>query len=176
MKRIALDIGHANGTGATGNGLKEHEVSEKIARLVVAMLREVEGLEVEVFDFPEQSNRADLNATISAVNAGSFDAVVSFHCDCANNIEAHGAHCCYKTLKGYALAIEIAERLCVFLPGRAEKCVKRTDLAILNQTRPPAVLVEMGFLSNPWNAHRMKDASVIIARSIAGGIRTWCQV
>lgn len=176
MKRIALDIGHTPGSGSQGHGLDENEVSAKIVHLVADMLREVDGIEVEVFDFPGLDNRGDLKATIAAVNSGQFDAVVSFHCDHFDSDKPSGAHVCYKTLKGYSLGIEIAERLCVFMPGRAEKCVKRNDLAILNQTRPPAVLVEMGFLSHPGDALRLRDSRVVLARAISGGIRTWCQV
>ena len=31
MKKICIDIGHAAGTGATGNGLEEHGVAVQIA-------------------------------------------------------------------------------------------------------------------------------------------------
>lgn len=173
--KIALDVGHARQTGATGNGLQEHEVCSKLAGYVKDMLCAQPFIHADIVDHPELSNRGDLNAAIADVNAGNYDAVISLHCDCSDNPTARGAHCCYKTLAGYALGIEIAERLAVHLPGRAELMVKRKDLAILNQTRPPACLVECGFLSNEHDALVLKTRPILLARAIAGGIIVWAQ-
>lgn len=49
--RIAIDVGHARGTGARGNGMEEHERVEALAQ-VLAPLLEKQGHEVRVFDFP----------------------------------------------------------------------------------------------------------------------------
>jgi N-acetylmuramoyl-L-alanine amidase len=70
--------------------------------------------------------------------------------------------------------VEIAERLAVLLPGRSQLTVQRHDLAILNQTRPPAVLVECGFLSNEQDAEILRTRPILLARAIAGGICAWC--
>lgn len=173
-KKIAIDVGHARATGATGNGLQEHEVCAKLARYVKDMLCAQEYIHADIVDFPELSNKGDLAAAIAEVNKGNYDAVVSLHCDCSDNAAARGAHVIYKTLKGYALGVEIAERLAVHLPGRSQLTVQRKDLAILNQTRPPAVLVECGFLSNEKDAAVIKARPILLARAIAGGIIQWC--
>ena len=172
--KIALDVGHARLTGATGNGLQEHEVCSKIARLVKDMLCAQPFIHADIVDHPELSNRGDLNAAIADVNAGTYDAVISLHCDWSDNPDAHGAHCCYKTLAGYAIGIEIAERLAVHLPGRAELMVKR-NLDILALTRPPACLVECGFLTNEHDALVLKTRPILLARAIAGGLIVWAQ-
>lgn len=174
FKRIAIDVGHARATGASGNGLQEHEVAAKLARYVRQSLANQPHIYAEIVDFPEMSNGGDLRAAIEAVNAGKYDAVVSLHCDCSDNADARGAHAIFKTLSGYALAVEIAERLAVLLPGRSQLTVQRHDLAILNQTRPPAVLVECGFLSNEQDAEILRTRPILLARAIAGGICAWC--
>jgi N-acetylmuramoyl-L-alanine amidase len=173
--KVAIDIGHARGTGATGNGLQEHEVCAKLAGYVKDMLANAANIHADIIDFPELSNRADLNASIAAVNAGGYDAVVSLHCDCSDNADARGAHVIHRSLLGHSLAIEIAERLALHLPGRAQLVVQRKDLAILNQTRPTAVLVECGFLSNAHDAMVLKSRPIMLARAIAGGIQQWVQ-
>lgn len=173
--KIALDVGHARHTGATGNGLQEHEVVAKLAKYVKDMLCAQPFIHADIVDHPELSNRGDLNAAISDVNAGNFDAVISLHCDCSDNPSARGCHVCFRTLAGYAIGVEIAERLAVHLPGRAELMVQRKDLAILNQTRPPACLVECGFLSNEQDALVLKTRPIMLARAIAGGIIVWAQ-
>lgn len=173
-KKIALDVGHARHTGAAGNGLQEHEVAASLAKQVKRILAGQWNIHAEIIDFPELSNKGDLAAAIKAINAGNYDAVVSLHCDSSGNSSARGAHVIYKTLAGYALAAEIADRLTVHLPGRAEKTVKRNDLAILNQTRPPAVLVECGFVSSPVDAAILKSRPVLLASAIAAGVVQWC--
>lgn len=173
-KKIAIDVGHARATGAAGNGLQEHEVAASLAKQVKKILSGQWNIHAEIIDFPELSNKGDLAAAIKAINAGNYDAVVSLHCDSSGNATARGAHVIYKTLAGYALAAEIADRLTVHLPGRAEKTVRRHDLAILNQTRPPAVLVECGFVSSPIDAAILKSRPVLLASAIAAGIVQWC--
>ena len=173
--KIALDIGHARATGAAANGLQEHEVCARLAHYVKEMLANAANIHADIIDFPELSNRGDLNAVIQAVNAGGYDAVVSLHCDCSDNAAACGAHVIHRSLLGYSLGVEIAERLAVHLPGRAELVVQRKDLAILNQTKPVAVLVECGFLSNERDAMVLKSRPIMLGRAISGGIQQWVQ-
>ena len=171
--KIALDVGHARLTGASGNGLQEHEVAARLAHYVKEMLCGQPHITANIVDFPELSNAGDLSAAIRAINSGGYDAVVSLHCDCSDNPAARGAHVIHKTLAGYALGIEIAERLAVHLPGRAKSIVQRHDLAILNRTAPPAVLVECGFLSNAQDAAVLQARPILLARAISGGIIRW---
>lgn len=65
---IIIDIGHARGTGARGNGMEEHARCEQIAGQLRRKL-EAAGYKVTVLDFPDKSNRADLVATVKAANA-----------------------------------------------------------------------------------------------------------
>lgn len=172
MKRVAIDVGHADGTGASGNGLQEHTVAARAAYLLKAGLAGC-GVEADIIDFPERSNGADLSATIKRINAGRYDAVVSLHCDCADSPAARGAHVICKSVAGASLAHEIADCLCPVMPGRAQWVVQRHNLAILNQTRPPAVLVEMGFISSPEDAAMLRDNLMEITAPIARGIARW---
>lgn len=170
--KIAIDVGHADGTGASGNGLEEHNVAARAAYLLKSALAGC-GIRADIIDFPERSNGADLSASIHRINADNYAAVVSLHCDCADSPAARGAHVICKSAAGCALALEIAERLCPVMAGRAKQVVQRHDLAILNQTRPPAVLVEMGFISNPDDAAMLRDNLLQITAPIAQGIAQW---
>lgn len=175
MKRIAIDIGHANGTGARGNGFDEHA---QCARLAAELKKALEKFKLSTFsadivDFPEQSNSSDLAATVKAVNAGEYDACVSLHMDASDNPSAHGAHVCYYSERGQRMASEIASRLCPQLPGRANQTVKRTDLYVLKKTRPVAVLVECGFITNEGDAHWVYNNPDKVALPIALGIAAY---
>ncbi len=172
MKRIAIDIGHANKTGARGNGYDEHEMCATLAKAVKAALEsyKTQTFTADIIDFPEKSNTGDLTATVSAINAGGYDASVSLHMDAASVPTAHGAHVCYTSAKGKVLANEIALRLCPQLPGRANRIVKRDNLYVLKHTNPVAVLVECGFITNPGDAKWVAEHPDKVALPIALGI------
>lgn len=170
--RIAIDVGHARGTGARGNGLEEHARCEVLAQLLRPML-ERQGHVVRVFDFPQLTNRADINETVRAVNCWGADLGVSLHCDASDNAEAHGAHVCYKSAHGKVAADAVAHALCLLLPGRAEHVVKRDDLAMLNATRPAWILCECGFITNPEDAFVLQNQLDRVADAIAAGIKNY---
>lgn len=169
--RIAIDIGHARHTGASGNGLQEHELAADLARLITQYLNPPHT--AEIIDFPNLSNSADLAATVRAVNAGRFDICVSLHFDSSSNPSAHGAHVIYTSAKGKQVAEAIASQICPLLPGRAEKIVHRKGLYILNKTNCPAVLIEGGFLTNLHDAAFLKTELFQLARAIAQALKNF---
>lgn len=169
---VAIDIGHAAGTGARGNGLEEHAVCEELARLLKVELTRA-GHVVGVFDFPDLTNGEDLRRTVSAVNGGAWDCGMSLHGDCADSPAASGAHVCYLTAAGRRLAEAVAGPLCELLPGRAERVVRRDDLYILKATRPTWILCECGFLSNAHDAALLRDSPGAIAKAIAAGVEAF---
>lgn len=73
MKTIIIDIGHASGTGARGNGLEEHAVNCKIAKILSQKLF-AHGLDAYMLDFPDNNNRDDLTKTVATAN--KVDAVL----------------------------------------------------------------------------------------------------
>ena len=193
--RIAIDIGHAAGTGTITNGADEHEESAHNAAVLKSILESdpVDRFEVDIIDFSAETNTGDLNKTIHAINAGHYDLAISLHCDSSTNPSARGAHVCHHRTYhadgsytdspgGKALAKEIAARLCPIMPGRANKVQARPDhdlnlsgLAILRQTEPTTVLVETGFLSNPEDLERIRALRYELMRTIAFGIDAYCQ-
>lgn len=167
--KIAIDIGHARSTGATGNGLQEHEVCTRLAPLLAQRLQELRH-EVAVLDFPGRTNSGDLAETVRAINAGGYDLSVSLHCDSSQKSSSRGAHVICKTQAGKRFAAAVASRLCPLMPGRANHVIMRDDLYVLYATRCPAILVECGFLSNPRDADMLRHELPRIAAAIAAGI------
>jgi N-acetylmuramoyl-L-alanine amidase len=157
MAHIILDIGHAKGTGARGNGQEEHNLASKVANLLAPVLKR-NGHKVTVIDYPYLSNKDDLNRTIAAANALSGVTFgVSLHMDSSSNTGAHGGHVCYTSTKGKQIATAIADYLTDYMPGRACETVRRTDLAVLNRTKWPWVLIELGFISSKVDIKKLMD-------------------
>lgn len=170
--RFAIDIGHADGTGARGCGFEEHALCARIAAALKEILEsfKLHEFRADIIDFPSCTNGADLAASVAAINAGQYDACISLHMDASENAGAHGAHVCCCSSAGQRMAEEIALRLCPQLPGRYEQVKKRPDLYFLRKTRPPAVLVECGFITNPHDAAWVDDHIFHVARAIALGL------
>lgn len=190
--RIAIDIGHASGTGTRVNGADEHDESVHNAAILKTILESytVDRFEVDIIDFPAENNTGDLNKAIKAINAGNYHAAVSLHCDSSSNVNARGAHCCYHRTyladgyadspRGKALASAIATRLCHIMPGRASKVQARPDrernlsgLGILRETKIPTALVEVGFLSNDEDLERIRNLRYELMRAVALGIAAY---
>ncbi len=164
-----IDIGHAYKTGATGYGVEEHDCCTVIAEHLQKLFRGT-GIDADVIDFPAKSNSEDLNLTIKQANSGGYDLGVSLHCDSASTSEPHGAHVCYYSKSGKELAEDIAKNLCKLLPGRSEKTVLRTNLAVLKKTKPVWVLCECGFITNPHDNDVIRKDPESIAVKICLGI------
>lgn len=173
MKKVAIDIGHARNTGARGCGYDEHAQCAVIAEHLKRKLEsfKVQNIHANIVDFPNLSNSGDLAATVNVINAGDYDAVVSLHMDASDNPTAKGAHVCYCSDAGGLLAKEIALRLCPQLPGRAQPTMYRPGLYVLKHTRPVAVLVECGFITNlddaVWVAQNVERVALSIALGVA---------
>lgn len=175
--KIAIDIGHARGTGAVGlTGENEHEIAARIAPLLKEYLQQGYSHTAEIIDFPDESNSVDLARTIAAVNAGGYDLLLSLHCDSSDNAAACGAHACYYSIEGGRLASCVGYSLASLMPGRADKTVHRPGLAILRDTKPVAVLVEMGFVSNLTDSHIQQTYPASVAEKIAQGVRNYIQL
>lgn len=170
--KVAIDIGHAHLTGSRGCGCEEHALCAQMAPLLRDYL-ELFGIESRVIDFPEMSNADDLKHTVKAINEYAPHVSVSLHCDCSECDDAHGAHVIYRSAAGKRLAYGIAERLVPIMPGRAETMVQRKGLYVLNKTHCPAVLVELGFISNVDDCLMLLDNQGDLMMALALGIAAY---
>lgn len=174
---VAIDVGHASGTGARGL-IDEHTTAASIAAEVHENLATDFFAPVlsTVIDFPDEDNTTDRKKTVAAINSMMPDLVVSIHLDWADSASARGAHACYVSPAGKRAGQKIMRNLGKFLPGRAEFLVRRTGLEILNATRPPAVLLECGFVTSPEDVGIIRAKMQAIAAAIADGIREYFEV
>lgn len=169
---IIIDIGHAAGTGARGNGLEEHAECTAIAAYLADLCRKA-GHTVWSLDFPHESNARDLALTVEQANRLPADIGISLHCDCSDNATAHGGHVCYLSTKGERAARAVARHLCALLPGRAAGVVKRENLMVLKKTRAPWILCECGFISHAGDAAIIHGKPLDIARAIFKGVQEY---
>ena len=155
---IAINPGHYSGAenydpGACNDalGLKEVDVNLAAAALLAQQL-ESEGYEVV------QIHKGELYEITEAANASGADLFVSIHCNSAANPLALGTETFfhYNSVNGQKLAQCIqAELVGLQLADRGVKC---DSLYVTRYTNAVAVLVELGFLSNPDEGARLGTA------------------
>lgn len=178
--KICVTVGHSrlkNGayTSADGRqygGVIEYKYCRDFAKLyLVPQLKQV-GHEVDLIICPEKqftSSTQEKDYKLSRINKGEYDLVMELHLNAAQP-EAHGTEVIYVSQKGKEYAEKIVNALGQVYTNRGAK--KRTDLYILNGTKPTAVLLELFFCTNQEDylkGHGKKNATKL-AKLIAGVI------
>lgn len=179
--KIFIDPGHnysGADTGATGNGLREQDVTYNVA-LKLSSLLQNSGVEVKmsrnkITDNVGTSLSTSLSKRALLANNWKADYFISLHCDSWITSSPKGSHICICGKGGMAekLANSINPHLLKLgLGGRSELVSVRKDLAVLNKTNMPAILIEMGFITNPLDAKLHKDGVDKLANAIFNGLR-----
>lgn len=182
--KIYIDEGHnysGADTGAQGNGLKEQDVTFAVGKLLGKML-EKSGVEVKhsrtelISNVGNGTLSSSINTRCSNANTWKANYFISLHCDSATSVSAKGSHICIYGKGGEAekLAEAVMPNLLEMrLEGRNQTIQVRTDLGVLKNTNMPAILIEMGFISNADNAKILKDNQRGLATAIYNGIASY---
>lgn len=169
-KTICIDPGHGGkDPGATGDGVREKDLALAVALKIGALLTGYDVVYTRTEDvYVGLSERARI------ANAAEADLFVSVHCNSASNASANGMEVYVHTSRGAdstRAAHAIYDRL---LPasGLKGRGVKANDYAVLRETIMPAVLVELGFISNAGDRSKLVSAAWQddAAKAIAAGI------
>lgn len=146
MARYSLHGGHNNIVqGANYGGRKEHIMDRLVKDAVAAKLR---GLGHTVYDDTDEVGRTqpqNLSNIVRKCNSHDVDLVISFHLN-AYDGKANGVEVCYYDQQ--ALAAKVSAQLSKDIGWSNRGAKKRTDLYVLNETKAPAILIELGFIDN----------------------------
>jgi len=184
-KVIVIDPGHGGADpGAQNSGLKEKDVNLDIS-LRLRKVLEAKGCNVimtrEVdMDFfrpgfyeGRMAKRAELNHRINLATENNADLFISVHTNSFPQRNTYGMETYYhlKSATGKALAELIQEQL-TRLQSDNKRKAKAGDYYLINQTKMPAVIVEVGFISNPRERKQLlsNDYRDLIAEAIGTGI------
>ncbi|WP_408955823.1 N-acetylmuramoyl-L-alanine amidase [Natroniella sp. ANB-PHB2] len=168
--KIIIDAGHGGSdVGALGQFSCEKDITLKLAKVVGFLLRHL-GYEVRL-------TRDDDYLPIWAerVESNKDDIFISIHCNGAPNPSVQGIETFYYkgSEKGEALARAIQGSL-IDATKEVDRSVKSSDnLYVLRRTKCPAVLVEIGFITNEYEEKMLNssDYQLKLALAIVKGIR-----
>lgn len=186
---VVLDAGHGGydpGT-ITPQGVYEKEINLQMAKRVQEMLKP-SGINVlltrdEDEDYVPEGTRgkqtmkqADLNYRISMATQAKADAFISLHLNATVTGLNSGAETFYhfQSEEGQRLAEAIQQEL-VKVPEMNRRIAKPGDFYIIKNTPMPAVIVELGYLSNTKEQKKLQQAwyQDQLARAVAKGIANY---
>ena len=194
-KIVYLDAGHGGyDPGASYFGISEKSLTLAIQSRVKAKL-EAEGY--QVVTTRTSDTFVDLTDRSRAANASESDIFVSIHINASGSSAAQGIETYYyQPFAEYPSRINAAyhanptrlsmsdtlanaiQSSLINATGAQNQGVKRRTFAVLRETTAPAVLLELGFLSNPQEAARLTTSAYqeTLANAIVSGIKRYYSV
>ena len=179
--KIYIDQGHnpsSFNTGAEGNGFYEQDITYEIGRRLFALLDGNSAFTPRLSRPTEDTilgtnNSSSLSVRVNEANAWGADIFLSLHTNAAENERASGSEALVyspDSTVARELGEDILEELHLVTGLRNRGVIYRPGLYVLKETAMPAVLVEMGFISNPYDAELMVYSPNLFALGIYRGI------
>ena len=178
--KIYIDQGHNPenpNAGAEGSGLREQDITYRVGEELGALLRQNPNYEVRLSrPTPStslgNSNTTSLRARVDDANAWGADYFISIHTNASENPSANGieAFAYSKPSRAFSLGESILSSLSAATGQKNRGMKVRPGLYVLRKTAMPAVLLEIGFITNPEEAALMNGNPSLFARGIYNGI------
>jgi len=171
---VVIDPGHGGpDPGAIGiGGIRETDVVLEVSKIVKDLLSE-KGVKVVL----TRKNEVDLDLPprVSFANKTDADIFVSIHANASRGKrrDINGLETFYfRGWRGRLLAKKIQKQILRVSPGSPDRGVKQGRFYVIKNTKMPAVLVEIGFLTGRLDARRLEKAAhrKRVAYAIAKGI------
>ena len=191
-KVVYLDAGHGGyDPGASYFGISEKSLTLAIQSRVKAKL-EAEGY--QVVTTRTSDTYVDLTDRSRVANASESDIFVSIYINASGSSAAQGIETYYyqpyaeypsrinATYHANPTRLSMSDTLAnaiqsslINATGAQNQGVKRQTFAVLRETTAPAVLLELGFLSNPQEAARLNTSAYqeTLANAIVAGIKSY---
>ncbi|MBQ7906580.1 MAG: N-acetylmuramoyl-L-alanine amidase [Clostridia bacterium] len=178
--KIYIDQGHnpnPPNTGAEGNGYREQDITYEVGIRLAELLNRNGNFETRLSRPTAStqlgtSNASSLRVRVDDANRWGADYFISIHANASNQSSANGTEVLvYRSPSRAASLAEDILREVTEITGLNSRGVKeRPGLYVLRKTNMPAVLVELGFITNPRDAQLMANSPFLFAQGIYQGI------
>ncbi|MCK8826257.1 N-acetylmuramoyl-L-alanine amidase [Natroniella acetigena] len=176
-RKIIVDAGHGGiDAGANRKGVLEKDINLAIAKNLANFLNRG-SLEIIMTRTEDKLYNDDRNQDIinrvKIANESGAELLISIHTNSFPSSTSFGGQTFYKpnSEESKKLASAIQEKLIEIQPENYRK-IKSAPYYILRKSKIPAVIVEVGFISNPEDRERLTDQEEQqkIARGIGEGV------
>lgn len=181
--RIFIDQGHnpqGVNAGAEGNGLREQDVTYNVGVALAQMLNDDPRFTARLSrNSPTESlgtsNATSLRARVNMANSWPANYFISIHCNSNPNPAINGSevYVYQEGTQSYWLAQHILRNVVQQVGTRDNGVRVNPSLYVLRRTSMPAVLVELGYLSNQADAMKLRDDQQGFARGIYYGLLSY---
>lgn len=173
--KVAIDIGHSpydKGAESADKCINEYDYGALICPLIRAALGAL--YEVRIFN----RGKGSIGSEVKAINTWGADVIVSIHCNCADSRLAQGHEVLHypSSKNGKLLAAKINSMLACLNYTRdrgTKEPYNGRGLSFLRDTKAPAVIVELAFLSNKADVYALQTKTPELAQAVAVGIKNY---
>lgn len=178
--KVYIDQGHnpqGFNAGAEGFGLREQDINFAVGLELYELLQKDDRFEVRLSrPTPETvlgtSNATSLSARVNAANAWPADYFISIHSNASTNPDVNGSEVYVYRDSGaaYELAGQVLASM-VEEAGTKNNGVRvNPSLYVLRRTQMPAILVELGYITNASDAEKLRENQEEFAQGIYYGL------
>lgn len=163
-KVVILDAGHGGiDPGASKSGVKEKDVNYKIINIYTAEL--FKESDIKVYFTRKSDIKIDLYERAALASIIGADMFISLHLNSNNSSSVSGTEVYYSTdnnatsatgLNSYQLAKVLLDSLTGTLKSK-NRGVKTSDFIVTKYNTVPAVLIELGYMSNKTELSKLAD-------------------
>ncbi|MCI9291857.1 MAG: N-acetylmuramoyl-L-alanine amidase [Erysipelotrichaceae bacterium] len=181
--KIFIDQGHNPGNinaGASGNGLEEQAVNFTVGSMLADLLDNDPRFAVRTSRmYPQQvlgnTTTMSLQTRVHMANYWDADYFISIHSNSNTNPAINGSevYVYRRDSQAWYLGEDILSGIVENAGTRDNQVRVNPALYVLRATRMPAVLVELGYLSNSQDAQKLLDDPYSFAYGIYVGLLTY---
>lgn len=164
MNIWGIDMGHPDNCGAKGF-MSETDGNRAVGRILMANLK---ALGDKVIDCTIYDNNNELERRVAKANAQKLDYFISLHLDSFSDPNSNGVT--IYTTEGSSTKEKAREviNLAAASCGYHNRGLKFANFYVLKHTNAPAMLIEMGFVSNQGDCNKFNAKS--LADAITKGL------
>lgn len=178
--KIFIDQGHNPeqvNAGAEGNGLREQDITYNVGIYLDDILNNDPRFEARTSrtsptEILGYNNTSSLQARVDAANSWPANYFISLHCNASDNPSYNGSEVYVR--EAYTQAYYLAEYVLnsiVSRVGTRNNGVRiNPSLFVLRKTTMPAILVEMGYITNSEDAQKLANDQYQFAYAIYEGL------
>lgn len=179
--KIFIDQGHnPSGTpnaGAEGNGVIEQDVNYNVGKFLEDFLKNDYRFDVRVSrPTPDtvlgMNNSTSLKARVDAANEWDADYFISIHTNSNPNPNVNGSevYVYSEQSEAYTMAQNILQNIVLYVGTKDNGVRINRTFYVLRKTEMPALLIELGYLSNAEDAQKLLNNQYDFAYGIYMGI------